>query len=211
MSRALSPDLDVLAVQYPGRQDRQAEPMIDSVHGLAEVLADIIEPWADRPLTLFGHSMGASVAFELALRLQERGIVVSGLFASGRSAPIVARDDRVHERDDTGLLAEMRRLAGTDSVLLDDPEMQAMILPSLRNDYRAAETYRYRPGPPITAPIVALTGDNDPRTTVEEARRWSEHTAGPFELAVFPGGHFFLNDHVPAIIDRVRAFTARQG
>lgn len=87
VARALSPHVDVLAVQYPGRQDRRHEPCVESVEELADLLVDIVKPWADRPLSLFGHSMGASVAFELALRLEALGIVPHSLFASGRRAP----------------------------------------------------------------------------------------------------------------------------
>ncbi|MGQ0838201.1 thioesterase II family protein [Actinokineospora sp.] len=205
VSRTMSPHVEVLAVQYPGRQDRRTERCVESVGELADLLADIVEPWADRPLTLFGHSMGASVAFELALRLEERGIVAHGLFASGRRAPSTHRDERVHERDDNGLLAEIKRLNGTESQLLDDDEVLRMVLPAIRADYKAAETYRYEPGPKLATPIYALVGDDDPKATVEEVRQWGEHTTGPFELEVFPGGHFFLNAHVPAVIDRIFA------
>ncbi|WP_436491853.1 thioesterase II family protein [Actinokineospora sp. HUAS TT18] len=198
-SRALSPDVDVVAVQYPGRQDRLAEPMVDSVVGLAEAVAELIEPWLDRPVTLFGHSMGASVAYELALR-----VPVSRLVVSGRFAPSVARDESFHTLDDAGILARTRELAGTEAELLDDPDIVAMVLPTIRNDYRAAELYRGAPGARIDAPILAMTGDADPRTTIDEAKRWADHTTGAFDLEVYPGGHFFLNDNLPAIVNRLR-------
>ncbi|WP_043486213.1 MULTISPECIES: thioesterase II family protein [Streptomyces] len=204
VSSALSPEVDVLAMQYPGRQDRRNEPCVESVEELADLLVDVVKPWADRPLSLFGHSMGASVAFELALRLEDRGIVPHGLFASGRRAPSAHRDERVHQRDDDGLLAELRRLDGTGSHLLDDEEMLQVILPVVRSDYRAAETYRYRTGPKLTTPIIALVGDDDPKVTTDEAQMWRDHTSGPFELEVFRGGHFYLNAHVSTVIDRIR-------
>jgi len=201
----MSPKVDVLAVQYPGRQDRRSEPCVESLHELADLLVDVVMPWADRPLTLFGHSMGASVAFELALRLEAKGIVAHGLFVSGRRAPTAHRDERVHEKDDDGLIAEIKKLNGTDSQLLDDDEVLRMVLPSIRSDYKAAETYRYVPGPKLNSPVLALIGDNDPKVTDAEARRWSEHTTGPFTLNTFSGGHFYLNAHVPAVIDRISA------
>ncbi|MGH3861272.1 thioesterase II family protein [Actinokineospora sp.] len=206
MSKALSPDVDVLAVQYPGRQDRAAEPMIDSVRELADRLADVIAPWADRPLTLLGHSMGAAVAFELASRLQERGIIAHRLFTSGRRAASIVRDgERVHEADDAGVIAAMRRLGGVDTALLDEPGLVELILPSVRNDFRAVETYRYVSRPPLAMPIVALTGDDDPTTSLDDARAWASHTAVGFSLEVYPGGHFFLNDHMGAVVGLVRA------
>ncbi|MET8030954.1 thioesterase II family protein [Streptomyces avermitilis] len=204
VSRALSPTVEVLAVQYPGRQDRRHEPLIDSIDGLAARVREELAPWTDRPLALFGHSMGAMVAFEVALRLTADGTAPNVLFASGRRAPSRCREESVHLHDDAGIMAELSRLDGTDAQVLTDPELREMVLPALRSDYRAVETYRYRPGPPLPCPVVALVGDSDPKTTVDEARAWGDHTAGPFELAVFPGGHFYLNAHAEAVTELVR-------
>jgi surfactin synthase thioesterase subunit len=205
MSRALAPAIDVLAVQYPGRQDRWTEPLVDSVEGLADLLVPLLDSYLDRPLRIFGHSLGASVGFEVARRLEARGVVPEALFVSGRRAPSRDRDETVHLLDDAGLLAEIRSMNGTDAAVFDDPELVAMMLPTLRSDYRAAETYRYRPGPPLTCPVHALTGDADPRVTVEEAGAWEEHTSGKFTLTTFSGGHFYLLDHLPAIFNLLAA------
>ncbi|WP_138796198.1 thioesterase II family protein, partial [Escherichia coli] len=115
VSRALSPAVDVLAVQYPGRQDRRHEPLIDSIDGLAARVREELAPWTDRPLALFGHSMGAMVAFEVALRLTADGAAPSVLFASGRRAPSRYREESVHLHDDAGIMAELSRLDGTDT------------------------------------------------------------------------------------------------
>ncbi|MFE0729507.1 thioesterase II family protein [Streptomyces antibioticus] len=202
-SAALSPATDVLAVQYPGRQDRLQEPCITDISTLADELADELARWADRPLTLFGHSMGATVAFEVARRLEARGVILRGLFASGRRAPSRQREEHVHLRDDQGLVEELRRLSGTDSELLADEAVLTMVLPAMRGDYRAIETYRYRPGPPLNCPILALTGDSDPLVEVAEARSWAQHTVAPFRLRVFPGGHFYLSDHTESIVREI--------
>jgi surfactin synthase thioesterase subunit len=205
VARALAPDVDVLAIQYPGRQDRRHEPCVDSVHGLADALTEELRGWFDRPVTFFGHSMGASVAFETARRLQARGTVLHGLFASGRRAPSAVRDERVHLLDDDGLIDDITRLSGTDTQVLGDPEILRMILPSIRADYRAAETYRYTPGPTLSCPLLALTGDDDPQVTPAEARAWGEHTSGAFEMKVFPGGHFYLNSQAAQVMAALRA------
>jgi surfactin synthase thioesterase subunit len=203
VSQALTPAIDVLAVQYPGRQDRLAEPPVDSVDQLADLLVPLLDSYLDRPLTIFGHSLGASVAFEVARRLEARGVVPAALFVSGRRAPSRGRDEHVHLLDDAGLLAEVKSLEGTDTAVFDDPELVRMVLPTLRNDYRAAETYRWRPGPPLTCPVHALIGDADPRVTVEEAGAWAEHTSGEFTLTTFSGGHFYLTEHLPAVLERL--------
>lgn len=208
VSKALAPEIDVLAVQYPGRHERLHEPALRSVHDLADQLVAAIEPLTNRPITLFGHSLGATLGFEVALRLERAGSKPTALFASGRTAPSRARREWTHQRDDTGLLAEVRALGGTDAALLDDPELRSLVLPAIRGDYVAAETYTYRPGPRLSCPVVAMVGDDDPRVTLDEARAWGEHTAGEFELVVFPGGHFYLNDRVPDILDRIRRHTS---
>ncbi|MFF7725399.1 thioesterase II family protein [Streptomyces sp. NPDC008001] len=201
LSRAMPETVDVLCVQYPGRQDRRTEPLVDSVPALADKVFDALLPWTDQPLALFGHSMGASLAFEVARRLErERDIVPAALFASGRRAPSMHRDETVHLRDDDGLVAEMRSLSGTDAQLLGDEDVLRMILPAIRADYRAAETYAWEPGPPLRCPVTSLTGDDDPKVTVEEAAAWAGHTDGPFTLKVFPGGHFFLARHQAEIV-----------
>ncbi|MFL6123592.1 thioesterase II family protein [Actinophytocola sp.] len=207
VSRALSPGIDVLAAQYPGRQDRLREPCLTSVHDLADQLVDALRPLTGRPITIFGHSLGASVGFEVASRLQRAGTPPTALFASGRAAPHLTRRDRTHLSDDAGLLANVRALGGTDSSLLEDKDVVSMVLPAIRADYTAAETYTYRPCPPLSCPIIALTGDNDPKVTVEEADAWRRYTDADFELVVYPGAHFYLNDHVPDVLRRIKEHT----
>jgi surfactin synthase thioesterase subunit len=199
VSAALSPSVGVLAVQYPGRQDRHAEPPVDDLFELADRLADVLAEEVAGPVAFFGHSMGASLAFEVARRLEARGTRLLELFVSGRRAPTVVRDERTHEKSDDDLLADVRKLSGTDSRLLDDEDIVRMVLPALRSDYKAAELYHYRPGPDVSCPILALIGDRDPKVTEAEAREWAARTSGGFELKTYPGGHFYLNDHHAAI------------
>jgi surfactin synthase thioesterase subunit len=184
----------MLAVQYPGRQDRRAEKPIEWLPDIADAIFRVRDAWAEPPFAFLGHSMGAVVAFEVARRLAQAGEPgLVRLFASGRRAPSQHRHEGVHGRDDAGLVAELRRVGGTDSRFLTDAELLTMILPAVRSDYRAIETYVCAPGPLLTCPVTVLLGDADPKTTVEEAAAWREHTAGECDLKVFPGGHFFLD------------------
>jgi surfactin synthase thioesterase subunit len=209
VSRALAPGIEVVAIQYPGRQDRRHEPCVADVPELARLVFQVIRPLTDRPVALFGHSMGASVAFEVARLLeQDAGVVPLRLFASGRRAPSRPRHETVHLLDDAGLLADVKRLSGTDAAILGDDELLRMALPAIRNDYKAAETYTYLPGPPLAAPITVFTGADDPKTTPAEAGAWAEHTTGGAELKVFPGGHFFLTRHQGEILGTIRRHLA---
>lgn len=129
MSRTLSAEMDVLAVQYPGRQERRGEPCVDDLSELADLVLDEIRPWADRPLAFFGHSMGALLGFEVARRLEREGVTPATLFVSGRCAPRLARHGDVHLRSDDELVAAVRKLNNGDLRLLDEPEARDLLLP----------------------------------------------------------------------------------
>lgn len=204
VARALAPDADVLTVQYPGRQDRRTEPPLTRLTDLADQVADALSPWTDRPLVLFGHSMGALLGYEVATRLEAAGTAPLALVASARRAPSRHRQESVHLRSDEGVVDELRLLGGMDTAFLEDPELREMILPAMRADYEAIETYRHTPRPPLTTPITVLTGDDDPQVTADEARSWSAHTTGPFALHTFKGGHFYLTEHNEAVLGHLR-------
>jgi surfactin synthase thioesterase subunit len=213
VSAALGPAVDVVAIQYPGRQDRRSERPIDDMAVLADRIHAILRRQPELPLTLFGHSMGAVIGFEVTRRLEAEGHGPVRLFASGRRAPATYRNETVHLRDDAGIIAEVRKMSGTASSVLGDDEIMRAALPALRADYRATETYTCAPEVTVNCPITALTGDNDPKTTLDEAKAWAEQTTGSFDLHVFTGGHFFLTDHADEIIklinQHLRAELAR--
>ncbi|MFS8201388.1 thioesterase II family protein [Streptomyces sp. CWNU-52B] len=200
VARALSPAADVLAVQYPGRQDRRREPLVPDIKLLADRIAETLAPYDDRPLALFGHSMGALIGFEVARRLEAAGTRPAHLFVSGRMAPTVTTEDRWHLASDRDLVGEVTSLGGTDGTLLDDHELLEMILPSVRSDYQAVETYEYEPGPSLHCPVTAFTGDSDPKADVDRVLLWEQHTTGSFTAKVFPGGHFYLLQHTDSIL-----------
>lgn len=210
LSRALSPSVEVLSVQYPGRQDRRLEPGIEDIGVLADLIAELVRRESGgRPYAFFGHSMGAIVAYETARRLERKP--VSGpvhLFVSGRSAPSTGLRHSDRLLGDAQLRAEIRRLGGTGSRVLDDPELMEMVMPALRADYRALAGYAWEAGGPLHCPLTVLVGDADPVVTIEEATAWGDLSTASTAVRVFTGGHFYLDDRTE---DVAEAITGRLG
>ncbi|MFI6154525.1 thioesterase II family protein [Kitasatospora sp. NPDC051170] len=192
---AAGPDVEVLALQYPGRQDRYREPAVADLARLAGLaLPAVRAAVGEGRYALFGHSMGALLAFELTRRLEREDRPPELLTVSGRRAPSTRRDGEfAHLTDDRALAAHLGSLSGTDPRLLADEEALGMILPAVRADLTAVDTYRPGPDALVAAPILALTGDADPWVTPAEAAAWQHHTTATFELRTYPGGHFYLD------------------
>lgn len=205
VSAALAGSVDVVAVQYPGRQDRHGEPQVDSIAGLAAAVAEQVLALGDRPVALFGHSMGALVGYETAVLLERAGRPVTHLFASGRRAPSRTRPEAIHRLGDDELIAHVQRLDDNTGVAdaLADPDVRSMALPALRADYRAVETYPATAGPPLRSPVTVFTGDDDPVVSADEAAAWDGHTLGGFACVTFPGRHFFLATHRAAVLSEI--------
>lgn len=210
LAKALAPVADVLAVQYPGRQDRRLEAAHTAIAPLADEIAEVVGALDDdRPLAFFGHSLGAVVAFEVTRRLataQRPGPAV--LVVSGRRAPSTLREESYHRLPEAAFIAELGSLGGTDPRILAEPELLELIVPPTRADYQAIETYEPGPDAVLDIPVVALIGDTDSRVTTAEAERWREHTSASFELRHFTGGHFYLVDQQPAVVDTLTGVLA---
>ncbi|NUU25654.1 MAG: thioesterase [Streptomycetaceae bacterium] len=205
LSANLHPHVEVLAVQYPGRQDRRLEAPVTDIRELAGQVRRALAACADdRPYAFFGHSMGAVVAYETALAADAENAGPVRLFASGRRGPATERHEAAHRLLDDGFIREIRSLDGTDATLFSDEELVRMILPALRADYRAIELYRGVRDARVTCPITVLIGDNDPKATVDEAAAWSSHTTADFDMQVYPGGHFYLVPNRTTVLERIR-------
>jgi pyochelin biosynthetic protein PchC len=200
------PGIDLSAVRYPGREGRFNEPFVGSVEELADQATRALRPLLDVPVAIFGHSMGATVAHEVAIRLEHvHGVVLKQLFVSGQQAPQLIRAER-HESSDQALLDRIRELAGAETKALDHPELRAVLLPVFRADFQIMDAYAPERHLPIRSPITGLVGDQDPRVPVSDVQAWAEATSAGFDLQVFPGDHFYL---VPCVFDVVSAIARR--
>ncbi|MFF7977232.1 alpha/beta fold hydrolase [Streptomyces sp. NPDC007905] len=196
-------DLEVHGIQYPGRQDRRHEPFRDTIQELADEIARLMRDWNDLPLVLFGNSMGALVAFEVAHRLEAMGNAPLSLFACGRVGPMISPDEKTYLKGKDAFLKEMALLGGMGHALLQDEEILDLVLPPMRADYRLAETYRGSPEKRIAAPIHVHIGNTDPKVTEAKAAEWRFATTGAFTLDIHDGGHFFFTDNSDRLIEAV--------
>jgi surfactin synthase thioesterase subunit len=196
---------ETFVMQYPQRADRLAHPAPQTVEALATELFEA-GAW-DRvgPLRLFGHCMGAVVAFEFARVAERHGVDVQQLWVSASQAPATVASSAKLPITDKALLADMVDLGGTDPRLLADEDFVELLIPALRADYQAFNRYACGTGVSIRADIHAIGGNRDHRIDRDMLGRWDVHTEGVFTLLMFDGGHFYINEHTDAVAELVNA------
>jgi medium-chain acyl-[acyl-carrier-protein] hydrolase len=198
-----APDwLQVCPLELPRRGRLYAENQFGSIAELATAIASTLHPYANIPYALFGHSMGAIIAYEVACELEAAGRAPPRkLFVSGACAPFLARKKPpVSHLADTEFLAHVRDLNGTPAEVLANKELMAILLPILRADFALCERYRMRRLQLLQAPITTLAGDKDDEITASDVQEWKRLTSGPFHSVRFPGDHFFIRPNEASIV-----------
>jgi medium-chain acyl-[acyl-carrier-protein] hydrolase len=205
--------VEVCAVQPPGREGRLREAPLTSFRDLVDAAVGGLRAYFDRPFALFGHSMGALLAFEVARALVARGEVPPvHLFVSGRRAPhLPAPHAAITHLGHDAFVAEVRRrYDGIPEEVLRNPDLMELLVPTLRADMMALEGYTHVAGAPLECPITAYGGSDDPEATEPEIAAWAPYSRAAFRYRILPGNHFFIQASRAAVAGEVGKTLERQ-
>lgn len=200
----LQDEIELRPIELAGRGKRIIEnPYNDIKDAVEDVFELIYKEVQQSPYMLFGHSMGAMIAYELAQKIREKGLPKPiHMFFSGKGAPNVHRSDEkeYHLLDDSSFKKEVIELGGTPPEFFEHPELMELFLPLLKNDFRIAETHKLtEPIKEFDQDITVLLGKEDD-LNAEQCEEWVKHTTEFCYFHHFPGGHFFINDEKKAIV-----------
>lgn len=192
---ALPATVEVCPIQLPGRGNRLREASFTRLLPLVSDVADDLLPYLHEPFAIFGHSLGAMVAFELARHLvREHSIQPTNLFVSGYPAPQIPQSKCYrYDLTESELIEELRRLNGTPKEVLDHPELMQLLIPMIRADLEMIRTYVYADTVPLSCPITAFGGLQDERIMREDLAAWHMQTTAAFSVRMFRGDHFFIH------------------
>lgn len=199
-SRLLPAWIKVRPVLLPGRESRFSEPALRSIDAMVDLALREVIPGSQR-FALFGYSMGALAAFELARRLRAEGRPLPcHLLIAALEAPLASPVAPMARLPDAEFLQQLRELGTMPAEVLEEPELLELFLPVLRTDFSAVADYEYMDQPPLSHPITVYGGHHDPLTSEAGLRAWASMTSGAFALRMLPGGHLFLTpSHLPLL------------
>ncbi|NMO50554.1 thioesterase [Actinoplanes sp. TBRC 11911] len=192
-TRRLPAGTELVAVQYPGRQDRMLEPCVEDMREMADRITAELTGLLDLPMAMFGHSMGSAIGYEVALRLQrDHDFTVAVLFVSGRTSPHRIPGEPRHGFSDTELVNAMNELGGPDVEVYRNAQLLPLILPPLRSDLRLLDGHRPRIMERLDTPIIAYGGDADFTCPIDDLFHWDDATTAGVHVQAYTGGHHFL-------------------
>lgn len=205
--KLLSPSIELIPIEYTGRGARFNLPLLENINDIVEDVFHVIEKNLDKTshYSLFGHSMGALIAYELSHKLITLNYSApTHMFFSGKLAPHIEIDfNPIHNLDDFEFKEKLLQLGGTPREAIENKDWSKLFLPILRSDFKAVEKYSYsKKNNPLPCKFTILYGKDD-YLTASKIEEWQYHTEDKCTFLKFPGGHFFLNDHVSEIVNLI--------
>lgn len=200
-AQLLPAEIELAAVQLPGRQNRITEELFTEVEPLVNVLCQAMRPVLDGNVAFFGHSGGATLAFEVARALRQRGLPgPTRLFLSSEPAPGPRRVRRLHDLPDEEFRAEVLRMGGIEPEIASEEDIMQVLLPTLRADFALWEEHQVAGGAPLDIPITVLGGRGDDRAPADLLLQWQDFTTAGLTSHLYDGGHFYFLDRLDEVI-----------
>jgi len=206
-SKHFSPEIEVCPIQLPGRENRFSEPAIKNAQQLAQQLANQLQMYANKPFAIYGHSMGALLAFETTRVLQRQGLPMPEVLFLGahRAAHRPPKRKPMHTLDDNAFIQKLQTFGGFPDEVLASKELVQFLLPTLRADFSLCDSYVFEADDaPLECPMSLFAGEFDEEVTPEDMTDWQIHCAQMAQLHRLDGGHFFLRSHLDALVERMR-------
>lgn len=199
----LSSHIEMIAIQFPGRENRFTEPLNNNINDIITQLSEGFNIYKNKPFLVFGHSLGALITYEFVKSINKLYTVYpQNMIISATKAPhLPFKMKHLSHLDNKDLIEELKVYNGIDERMLNNDEHLELFLPIIRNDFSIYENYRFSESNPFPCDILALSGAQDKTVTQEEILEWSAYTAGSFKHLSFPGTHFFINNNQKCIIE----------
>lgn len=199
----LSPSVELIALQLPGREGRFQEPLLNRVEDIIHYVSKEFALYTDKPFFIFGHSLGALLSFEFAKSIQKTySVSPHYIIVSASKAPhLPLRRKSFSQLGASSLKAELTLYGGISQEIIENEDLFDIFCPILKNDFSIAENYNYRKSEPLLCNMLALSGSQDQSVQEEEIVAWAQHIQGHFTHISFPGDHFFLKQHQPKILE----------
>lgn len=210
LSLTLPTSIDPLVVQLAGREDRISEEYVSNMNEIVGEISESIKPFMSDQVVFFGHSMGAFVAYEVAVRMRQifQWEPVKIIVSSQGGPSAKPTGNRCHHlASDLELIADLLRLGGTPQEVLRDESLLSVLLPTVRADYKLLDFYKPNIGRPFSCGITACAGRHDPEVSLDTLLDWGLHTKGGFNHHWFMGGHFYFSKQLRLVAAKVQGWS----
>jgi surfactin synthase thioesterase subunit len=208
LTQYLNDDFDCQVIELPGRGSRFSEPLLEDIDSMISFCAEeILERRNDAPWALFGHSLGAVLAMMVCDSDTFRSNPPEWLILSGRAAPGMVVSDIVrYQLPREALLKDLISMGGLQPDLLDHPELIDLIVPILRADFRAIETFDFISAPKLDVPLIVIGGTTD-CISESQLNEWQHYTTKSCSIKMLPGGHFFIFQNVHLLVNLIQELS----
>lgn len=191
-------EIEIIAIQLPGREDRVFEQPFSRLRPLVRTVAQAIRPYLQIPFAFFGYCCGGLISYELTKELRHRfNTSPVNLFVASQPAPhLPYKFPPIHQLPATEFKQSVKEIEGTAEEVMVQDDMMELFLPALRADFTIHEQYTYQPGERLNCAIMTLSGTRDPRVNKNDMEEWAQHTSNSFSSHFFEGGHFFVEPNL---------------